>query len=100
MAMHGLINRFTAHPGQRDAAIAAFTAAPPPPGCLSFAVAHDPAHPDAFYVTEVWSSREAWSAQFDRPEIAGGIDAFVPLIADWGTEIVTEPVVLLSGPAA
>lgn len=90
--MHGLINRFTAHPGKRDAAIAAFTSAPPPPGCVSFVVAHDPTHPDAFWVTEVWSSHAAWSTQFDRPEIADGIDAFVPLIADWGKEIVTEPV--------
>jgi quinol monooxygenase YgiN len=93
--MHGLINRFTAHPGQRDAAIAAFVAAPPPPGCLSFVVALDPTHPDAFYVTEAWSSRASWAAQFDRPEIASGIDAFVPLIADWGTEVETIPVKVL-----
>ena len=90
--MYGLINRFVAHPGQRDAAIAPMLeGVPSPDGCLSFVVARDPGHPDAFWLTEVWISQGAWAASVQRPDVKAGIDAMIPLIADWGTEVVTEP---------
>jgi quinol monooxygenase YgiN len=91
--MHGLINHFTAHPGQRDAAMASMLSdVGALPGCLSFIVAKDPAHPDAFYMTEVWQSQAHHAASLDLPGVKASIATLIPLIADWGTEIVTEPV--------
>jgi quinol monooxygenase YgiN len=91
--MHGLINRFTAHPGQRDAAMASMLSdVGPLDGCLSFVVARDPAHPDAFYLTEVWASPAHHQASLARPGVKASLDVLIPLIADWGTEVVTEPV--------
>lgn len=92
-AMQGLINRFVAHPGQRDAAMASMLSdVGPLDGCLSFVVAKDPGHPDAFYLTEVWASPAHHKASFALPGVKASIEVLSPLIADWGTEIVTEPV--------
>jgi quinol monooxygenase YgiN len=91
--MYGMINRFRAHPGQRDAAIKPMLQDQVPvEGCLSFVVALDPTDPDAFWLTEVWTTKEAWQASVALPQIKAGIDRMIPLIADWGTEVVTEPV--------
>ena len=48
--MYGMINRFKAHPGKRDAAIEPMLQdTVPVEGCLSFVVALDPTDPDGLF---------------------------------------------------
>ena len=61
--MHGLIARFTAHPGKRDEVAALMVSGGTPPGCQSFVVANDPTDPDALWITEVWDSEDRLVAQ-------------------------------------
>jgi len=93
--MHGLIVRFTAHPGRRDEVAALMVSGGTPPGCRSFVVANDPTNPDALWITEVWDSEAAWQASFDLPSVKASIDKAVPLIAVFGEPTVTIPVALL-----
>lgn len=62
------------------------------PGCLSFVVARDPDHPDAFYMTEVWQSKAHHAASFEISGVKASVAMLIPLVADWGSEIVTEPI--------
>jgi quinol monooxygenase YgiN len=81
-AMHGLIGRLRATPGQRDALIAILlegTAGMP--GCLSYVVAKDAAEADAIWVTEVWDSRESHIASLQLPAVRAAIERARPLIA-------------------
>src|SRR5574338_270003 len=84
--MYGLIGRFTAVAGRRDALAAILLdATTAMPGCLSYVVANDPGDPDALWVTEVWDSAEAhpaWEDEIRRAEEEVR-DAF--LAADIGT---------------
>lgn len=93
--MHGLIARFTAHPGKRDEVAALMVSGGTPPGCRSFVVANDPGDPDALWITEVWDSEEAWKASFDLPAVKASIDRVVPLVALFGKLTVTAPVAVL-----
>lgn len=94
--MFGLINRFVAHPGQRDALVAAMTSdAGPLPGCRSFVVAHDPNDADAVWITEIWDSKAAWEASVQLPAVKASIDVAVPLVRDWGEVVETEVVAVL-----
>jgi quinol monooxygenase YgiN len=93
--VHGLIHRFFAHPGQRDRLIALITQGGAPPGCLSFVVAHDPGHRDAVWVTEVWTSEEAWRASLDLDWVKASIAEAQPLIASFEAPASTRPVVVL-----
>ena len=93
--MHGLIARFTAHPGRRDEVAALMVSGGTPPGCRSFVVANDTRDPDALWITEVWDSEEAWKASFDLPAVKASIDKVVPLVAVFGEPTVTAPVAVL-----
>jgi quinol monooxygenase YgiN len=91
--MYGLINRFKAHPGQRDALAAAMLADfGPMPGCISFIVAEDPADPDALWITEVWADKASHAASLGIPSVKASIEAAMPLIADFGQMTETTPV--------
>ena len=93
--MHGLIVRFTAHPGKRDEVATLMVSGGIPPGCRSFVVANDPKDADTLWITEVWDSEAAWKGSFDLPEVKASIDKAMPLIAGFGEPVVTEPVALL-----
>ena len=93
--MHGLIARFTAHPGKRAEVAALMVSGGLPPGCRSFVVANDPADPDALWITEVWDSEAAWKASLDLPAVKASIEKALPLIASFGEPRVTVPVAVL-----
>lgn len=91
--MFGLIGHITAQPGRRDELVAILaTAEGSMPGCLSYIVAHDPANPDAIYVTEAWESREAHAASLQLPGVQAAIARGRPLIAKFDRIAETEPV--------
>jgi quinol monooxygenase YgiN len=94
--MYGLIGKFTAVPGQRDALIAILlenaSEEQPMPGCLSYIVARDPADEDAIWITEVWDSEASHKASLSLPAVQQAIARGRPLIAAFGEHIVVEPV--------
>ena len=91
--MFGLITKFNAAPGQRDALIAILTAsASGMPGCLSYIVAKDAADADAVWISEVWNARESHQASLSLPAVQQAIAKGRPLIAGFGARFETEPV--------
>jgi quinol monooxygenase YgiN len=91
--MFGLIGHIAAQPGRREELVAILAPAEGSmPGCLSYIVAHDPANPDAIYVTEAWESREAHAASLQLPGVQAAIARGRPLIAKFDRIAETEPV--------
>lgn len=91
--MYGLIGRFSAVTGQRDALIAILLeGSDAMPGCRSYVVARDPNDADAIWVTEVWDSAESHRASLALPGVKAAIARGRPLIAAFQDHIVTEPV--------
>src|SRR5262249_14904749 len=90
--MYGLIGKFTAAPGQRDALAAILLdGTGTMPGCLSYVVAADPADPDALWVTEVWDSQASHRASLSLPAVQAAIAKGRPLIADFSNRVETVP---------
>jgi quinol monooxygenase YgiN len=91
--MYGLIGKATCVPGKRDEFITILVKdVGTMPGCLSYIVARDLEDPDALWITEVWDSKESHSASLQLPAVRAAIAKGRPLIANFGEQIVTEPV--------
>jgi len=91
--MYGLIGKITVIPGQRDALISILVEGiSGMPGCLSYIVAHDPADPDALWVTEVWESQESHLASLSLPSVQQAITRGKPLITGFAERFETRPV--------
>jgi quinol monooxygenase YgiN len=91
--MYGLIGRFSAVSGQRDALVSILLEGiDAMPGCLSYVVARDPADGDAIWVTEVWESAASHQASLTLPAVKAAIAKARPLIAAFQDHIVTDPV--------
>lgn len=94
--MYGLINRFVAHPGQRNALVAAMTSdLGVLPGYRSFVVAHDPKDLDAVWITEEWDNKAAWEASMEIEDVKASIQVVIPLVRDWGETVETDVVASL-----
>lgn len=90
--MYGLIGKFSAVPGQRDALAAILMEGTDEmPGCLSYVVAADPEDADALWVTEVWRDRESHLASLSLPAVQAAIAKGRPLIAGFSNRIETVP---------
>jgi quinol monooxygenase YgiN/ketosteroid isomerase-like protein len=90
--MYGLIGKFTAVAGRRDALAAILLdATTAMPDCLSYVVANDPGDPDALWVTEVWDSAESHRASLKLPAVQAAIAKGRPLIAAVGERTETAP---------
>ena len=91
--MYGLIGKFTAVAGERDALIAILTASVGSmPGCLSYVVAEDANDANGIWITEVWDRKESHAASLTLPEVRAAIAKAKPLIAGFGDHVVTRPV--------
>lgn len=91
--MYGLIGKMTATAGRRDDLTAILLEGlGRMPGCLSYVVAHDPADPDAIWVTEVWTDEAAHRASLQAPEVRAAIQKGRPLIAAFSDAVTTTPV--------
>jgi quinol monooxygenase YgiN len=92
-AMHGLIGKMRAQPGQRDALLAIMLEGTGGmPGCLSYVIAKDPADADALWITEVWDSRASHNASLRLPAVQDAIRRGRPLIAGFEDGHETIPV--------
>jgi quinol monooxygenase YgiN len=91
--MHGLINKIRVQAGQRDALLAILLESTGGmPGCLSYVIARDPGDADVIWVTEVWADSASHKASLTLPSVQAAIGKARPLIADFESSIVTEPV--------
>ena len=91
--MYGLVGKFTAHEGKREALISALVAATGElPGCLSYIVARDPGDTDTIWVTEVWDNAESHAASLKLPAVQQVIQEARPWIRGMERVATTEPV--------
>lgn len=91
--VYGLIGKFKAKPGQRDALISAMLDDDTTiPGCLSFVVARDPGDPDMVWITEVWDTKASHKASLEMPSVKASIERAMPLIASFDMHAETDPV--------
>ena len=91
--MFGLIGKFKAVAGQREALIGILLESIyDMPGCLSYVVARDPNDEDAVWITEVWIDEQSHRASLSLPAVQQAISRAKPLIASFGEHFVTDPV--------
>ena len=91
--MYGLIGKFNAVEGQRDALIAILLEGTGGmPGCLSYIIATDPGDPNAIWITEVWDRQENHTASLQLASVKAAIARGRSLIAGMGERFVTAPV--------
>lgn len=87
--MYGLIGKFIAAEGQRDALIdILLEGMASMPGCFSYVVARDPQEAGTIWITEVWDNAESHRASLDLPSVQQAIARGRPLIA--GMERIAE----------
>jgi quinol monooxygenase YgiN len=90
--MYGLIGKFTAVAGQRDALAAILLGGTGGmPGCLSYIVANDTTDADTLWITEVWDSEASHTASLTLRSVREAIAKGRPLIASIGSHVVTTP---------
>jgi quinol monooxygenase YgiN len=91
--MYGLIGKMTAVAERRDELLAILTeSVGEMPGCLSYIVAKDATDPDAIWITEAWDSKSSHDASLSLPQVRQAIARAKPLIAGFGSGVVTTPV--------
>ena len=61
------------------------------PGCRSYVLALDGADEDALWITEVWDDQASHDASLSIRSVQQTISRAGPLIAGFGTRIVTTP---------
>ena len=95
MARFGLVGSFKAHPGQGDALAEVLVRAAEGlggnPECELYVISRSE-DPDAVWVTEVWTSREAHRASLEDQATRELIAEARPLIAGLGERIELLPV--------
>jgi quinol monooxygenase YgiN len=88
-SMYGLIGKFTATDGNRDALMRILIdGVSGMPGCLSYIVASDPTDANAIWITEAWDSQESHTASLSMPIVQDAITKGRPMIA--GMERIAE----------
>jgi quinol monooxygenase YgiN len=91
--MYGLIGKFTAAEGEREALVEILLEGIDNlPGCLSYIVARDPGDNETIWITEVWDNAESHRASLDVPAVQQAIARARPLIADMAMVAETAPV--------
>lgn len=90
---YGLIGQMIAQPGQRAALIAILSQGTADmPGNMGYLIGEDSANPDAIWIVEVWSTKEAHAASLALPAVQAAIAKGRPLIAGFGTRAEFKPV--------
>ncbi len=91
--MYGLIGKFVAIQGQREALIDILLGSTGEmPGCLSYIVAKDAEDENGIWITEVWDSKASHDASLSLPQVKKAIAAGRPLIASFASGTKTTPV--------
>jgi len=90
---YGLIGQMIAQPGQR-AALAAILAdgTTAMPGNIAYLIGEDSTNPDAIWIVELWSDKDAHAASLQLPAVQAAIKKGRPLIVGFGQRIEFKPV--------
>ncbi len=62
------------------------------PGRLSYIVAKDSADDNAIWITEIWESKASYDTSLSLPSVKSAIAKAKPMIAIFGTPVVTTSV--------
>jgi quinol monooxygenase YgiN len=90
---YGLIGQMIAKPGERAALVAALSEGTGAmPGNLAYLIGEDSANPDAIWIVELWTDRDAHAASLELPAVQEAIKKGRPLIAGFGTRAEFKPV--------
>jgi quinol monooxygenase YgiN len=90
---YGLIGQMIAQPGQRAALAAILSEGTGEmPGNLAWLVGEDSANPDAIWIVELWTDKDAHAASLALPVVQDAIKRGRPLIAGFGTRAEFKPV--------
>ena len=96
MTRFGLVGNFRAQPGQGDALadvlLQAARALDANAECELYVISRSPDDPDAVWVSEVWTSREAHRGSLEDERIRQLIGQARPLIAGLGERFELSPV--------
>jgi quinol monooxygenase YgiN len=91
--MYGMIVKLTAASGQRESLISILlTGTGEMSGCLSYIVAKDFSDENTIWITEIWDSKASHDASLSLPSVQSAIAKAKPMIAVFGTPVVTTPV--------
>lgn len=93
--MYGLMGKFTAQPGQREALLGTLLKAASGletvDGCLLYIVSRAADDPDGIWVTEVWRTQADHQGSLALPSTQALISAARPLIAMISSRVEFEP---------
>ncbi|MHA6287521.1 putative quinol monooxygenase [Maricaulis sp. CAU 1757] len=90
--MYGLIGKFTASEGQREALVDILLEGMQDlPGCHSYIVARDPGDDVTLWITEVWESAEHHKAALELDSVREAIGKGRPMIAGMQRVAETAP---------
>ena len=90
---YGLIGQMIAQPGQRAALVAALAEGTGTmPGNIAYLIGEDSANPDAIWIVELWSDKDAHAASLQLPAVQAAIKKGRPLIVGFGQRIEFKPV--------
>lgn len=90
---YGLIGQMIAQPGQRAALAAILSEGTGAmPGNIAYLVGEDSANPDAIWIVELWSDKDAHAASLQLPAVQAAIQRARPMIAGFGTRAEFKPV--------
>jgi quinol monooxygenase YgiN len=96
LSRYGLFGKFTANPGQGDALagllLGAAAGMPDVEGCELYVINRSPEEPDAIWVYEAWTSREAHGASLELESVRNAIQLAMPLIARVSDRVELLPV--------
>jgi quinol monooxygenase YgiN len=93
MRRYGLFGKLQAHPGQGDALAGLLLGSGEPmAGCELYVINRSPEDPDAIWVYEVWTSREAHAASLELQSVRDTIQLAMPLIAGFSDRVELLPV--------
>jgi quinol monooxygenase YgiN len=94
MSRYGLFGKLQAHPGQGDALAGLLlgSGGSAMPGCELYVINRSPEDPDAIWVYEVWTSREAHAASLELESVRDTIQLAMPLIAGFSDRVELLPV--------
>lgn len=90
---YGLIAQLIAQPGQRAALVAILAEGTGAmPGNMGYVIGEDSANPDAIWIVELWTDKEAHAASLKLSVVQEAIKKGRPLIAGFGTRAEFKPV--------
>jgi quinol monooxygenase YgiN len=94
MTRYGLFGKLQAHPGQGDALAGLLlgSGGQPMEGCEIYVINRSADDPDAIWVYEVWTSREAHAASLELESVRNAIQLAMPLIAGFSDRVELLPV--------